>query len=166
MRDLCLLTMKPMLYVINSDEAITSLSPLLLKERTKQIEVCAKLEAELAELSESEAKEYLDSLGIKETGLDKLIKAGYELLNLVTYFTSGEPETRAWTVEKNTPAPLAAGVIHTDFIKGFIKADVINWQDFVDLGGWSKLKESGKMRLEGKDYLVRDGDVCYWHVNT
>jgi hypothetical protein len=170
MRDLCLLTMKPMIYVVNIDETQNSKLKTqnnILKPKTDNfnpIEICAKLEAELAELSEIEAKEYLDSLGIKETGLDKLIKIGYQLLNLVTYFTSGEPETRAWTVGKNTPAPLAAGVIHTDFIKGFIKADVVDWKDFVELGGWSKLKESGKMRLEGKEYIVQDGDVCYWHV--
>lgn len=168
LKELQLLTMKPMLYVVNTDETkseeLKTKNYELLIDNKNIIEVCAKLEAELAELDESEAKEYLDSVGIKETGLDKLVRAGYQLLDLVTYFTSGEPETRAWTVKKNTPAPQAAGVIHTDFIKGFIKADVINWQDFVELGGWSKLKESGKMRLEGKDYLVQDGDVCYWHV--
>jgi len=101
-----------------------------------------------------------------ETGLDKLIKASYELLDLVTFLTSGEPETRAWTVKKGAKAPEAAGVIHTDFIKGFIKADVVNWKDFVEFGGWSKIKETGKMRLEGKDYAVKDGDVVYFHIST
>lgn len=169
-KELCLLTTKPMLYVINIDEMKNEELGIknhdLNINQANIIKICAKLEAELAELNESEAKEYLDSMGIKETGLDKLIKISYQLLELVTYFTSGEPETRAWTVKKNTIAPLAAGVIHTDFIKGFIKADVVDWKDFVELGGWSKIKESGKMRLEGKDYLVKDGDVCYWHVNN
>lgn len=105
-------------------------------------------------------------MGMAETGLDKLIKASYELLDLVTFLTSGEPETRAWTVKKGAKAPEAAGVIHTDFIKGFIKADVVNWKDFVEFGGWSKIKETGKMRLEGKDYAVKDGDVVYFHIST
>jgi ribosome-binding ATPase YchF (GTP1/OBG family) len=131
-----------------------------------QIAICARLEAELADLTPEESKEYLTSLGIQKTGLDKLITAGYELLKLVTYFTSGEPETRAWTVRVGTKAPEAAGVIHTDFIKGFIKADVVGWEDFVALGGWGKLKESGKLRLEGKEYVVKDGDVVYFHVHT
>jgi len=177
LKELHLLTMKPMLYVVNVDESYKleaftaskagSLCGGISYKLTdnNQIEICAKLEAELAELSEDEAREYLKTLGMKETGLDRLIKASYKLLELVTFFTSGEPETRAWTVKQNTPAPLAAGVIHTDFIKGFIKADVVNWQDFVEFNGWSKMKESGKMRLEGKDYLVKDGDVCYFHVN-
>jgi ribosome-binding ATPase YchF (GTP1/OBG family) len=124
------------------------------------------MEAELADLSPEEGKEYLKSLGIEKNGLDKLISAGYGLLQLITYFTSGEQETRAWTITTGTKAPAAAGVIHTDFIKGFIKADVVGWEDFVQLGGWGKLRESGKMRLEGKEYLVKDGDVCYFHVNT
>ncbi len=161
--ELHLLTMKPMLYIVNIDEEHNSGD---VPGIGVQIQICAKLEAELAELTESEAREYLESVGIKETGLDKLIRSSYELLELVTYFTSGEPEARAWTVQKNTTAPNAAGVIHTDFVKGFIKADVVNWKDFIEFGGWSKMKESGKMRLEGKDYLVKDGDVCYFHVST
>jgi len=173
-KDLQLLTMKPMLYVINVDEAPTTPALLLPdtssgqagQEGTSQIEICAKLEAELADLSPEEAKQYLKELGMNETGLDKLITAGYKLLNLVTFLTSGEPETRAWTVREGTKAPDAAGVIHTDFIKGFIKADVCNWQDFVEFNGWSGIKTSGKLRLEGKDYIVRDGDVVYFHVAT
>jgi hypothetical protein len=165
MRDLCLLTMKPMLYVLNVDEAKAAKStPKIINEGTVQIEICAKLESELADLSETEANDYLKSLGMVETGLDKLIKASYQLLDLVTFLTSGEPETRAWTVKKGAKAPEAAGVIHTDFIKGFIKADVVNWQDFVEFGGWNKIKETGKMRLEGKDYIIKDGDVVYFHV--
>ncbi len=165
-RGLCLLTMKPMLYVLNVDEAETAKGgSTIINELTVQIEICAKLESELAELSQAEAKDYLNNLGMVETGLDKLIKASYKLLNLVTFLTSGEPETRAWTVRKGAKAPEAAGVIHTDFVKGFIKADVVNWEDFVNFGGWSKIKETGKMRLEGKEYEIQDGDVIYFHVN-
>ncbi|MBI5222006.1 MAG: redox-regulated ATPase YchF [Candidatus Magasanikbacteria bacterium] len=167
MKDLQLLTMKPVLYVVNVDEVISYQSSVIsVGQESEQIRVCAKLEAELAELSEKEAREYLKQLGMNETGLDKLIVAGYQLLDLITYFTSGEPETRAWTVRRGTKGPEAAGVIHTDFIKGFIKADVCNWQDFVQFNGWSGIKTSGKLRLEGKDYLVKDGDTCYFHVAT
>jgi hypothetical protein len=166
LQELQLITAKPMLYVVNSDEGQSAPVPELTGSLTEQIALSAKLEAELADLSPEEGREYLKSLGLEETGLEKLIRASYKLLNLVTYFTSGEPETRAWTISEGTKAPQAAGVIHTDFIKGFIKADVTNWKDFVDYGGWSKIKETGKLRLEGKDYIVKDGDVCYFHVNT
>ncbi len=161
MKELQLLTMKPMLYVVNVDEGGKA-EPI--DGKTPQIEISAKLEAELADLSETEAKEYLKELGLDETGLDKLITASYKLLDLITFLTSGEPETRAWTVKKGAKGPEAAGVIHTDFVKGFVKADVVNWQDFVAAGGWSKIKETGKMRLEGKEYIVQDGDVCYFHI--
>ncbi|MBI5729377.1 MAG: redox-regulated ATPase YchF [Candidatus Magasanikbacteria bacterium] len=164
MNELHLLTMKPMLYVVNVDEGKTNAPKISVS--AEQIEISAKLEAELADLSPEEARAYLKELGVTETGLDKLIIAGYKLLNLVTFLTSGEPETRAWTVKANTKAPAAAGVIHTDFVKGFVKADVVGWQDFVAFGGWSKLKETGKMRLEGKEYIVQDGDVVYFHINA
>jgi GTP-binding protein YchF len=162
-----LITIKPMLYVVNVDEKPTS--ELVIPEieaGTPQIVVSARLEAELADLTPEETTSYLKDLGIEQTGLDKLITAGYQLLNLITFLTSGEPETRAWTVKTGTTAPHAAGVIHTDFIKGFIKADIIGWQDFVACGGWSKARESGKLRLEGKEYIVRDGDVVYFHINA
>lgn len=165
-KELHLLTMKPMLYVVNVDEAKSKQAVDIIDPSAAQIEVSAKLEAELADLSPEEARQYLHELGVEQTGLDKLVVAGYKLLNLITYFTSGEPETRAWTVTAGSKAPEAAGVIHTDFIKGFVKADVVGWKDFVELGGWSKLRESGKMRLEGKEYVVRDGDVCYFHINA
>ncbi len=167
-KDLHLLTMKPMLYVVNTEEVPTTPSPTLGEEgKTQQIQICAKMEAELADLSPQEAQEYLQSLGLTETGLDRLIKAGYKLLNLVTFLTSGEPETRAWTVKRNTKAPDAAGVIHTDFIKGFVKADVVDWKDFVAFGGWGeKLKESGKIKLVGKDYVIQDGDTVYFHISS
>jgi GTP-binding protein YchF len=163
-RDLNLLTTKPILYVLNIDE--TRPEKIIIDEKTSQIEISAKLESELADLPEAEAREYLKTLGMEQTGLDKLIAECYQLLNLITFLTSGEPETRAWTIRQGTKTPQAAGAIHTDFIKGFVKADVIDWQDFVALGGWTKMKESGKMRLEGKDYIVRDGDVIYFHVAT
>ncbi len=108
----------------------------------------------------------MKELGMETSGLDKLITESYKLLNLVTFLTSGEPETRAWTVKSGAKGPEAAGVIHTDFIKGYIKADVCNWQDFVQYNGWSGIKESGKLKLEGKEYVVRDGDVVYFHVAT
>ena len=166
-KELCLLTMKPMLYVVNVDEnPDTAQIPKLEKPGTEQIVVSAKLEAELADLSEEEGCEYLKTAGMTESGLDKLIRASYKLLNLVTFLTSGEPETRAWTVKAETKAPDAAGVIHTDFVKGFVKADVCNWQDFVAFGGWAHIKESGKLRLEGKEYVVQDGDTVYFHINA
>lgn len=165
-RNLQLLTMKPMLYVVNVDEGGSAVGLNLGGEKSMQIEVSAKLEAEFADLSDAESREYLQQLGIKETGLEKLIIAGYKLLNLVTFLTSGEPETRAWTVRSGAKAPEAAGVIHTDFIKGFVKVDVVNWPDFVQYGGWGKIKETGKMRLEGKEYVIQDGDVVYFHINA
>lgn len=164
-RDLHLLSMKPIMYVINDNEQLT-MSNKQIDLGVNVIHVCAKLEAELADLSEDEAKEYMKELGMSQSGLDKIILAGYKILNLITYFTSGEPETRAWTIKTNTIAPHAAGVIHTDFEKGFIKADVCKWQDFVEYGGWNGVKESGKMQLVGKDYVVQDGDTCYFHVST
>jgi len=130
------------------------------------VEVCARLEAELADLTPAEANEYMKELGLEQSGLDQIITAGYRLLDLITYLTSGEPETRAWTVKKGALAPAAAGVIHTDFVKGFVKADVVNWQDFVAAGGWSRVKVTGKCRLEGKEYVVKDGDVVYFHISS
>ncbi len=167
LRDLHLLTMKPMLYVVNIDEIPGGNPQPIIEEGTAQIEISAKLEAELVDLTPEEATSYLKELNITETGLDKLVTAGYKLLKLITFFTSGEMESRAWTVKQGAKAPDAAGVIHTDFIKGFIKADIVGWQEFVEYGGWSaKLKESGKMRLEGKEYVMKDGDTVYFHVNT
>lgn len=163
-RDLHLLTMKPMLYVVNTDEGAKNVP--IISPSAEQIEVSAKLEAELADLSPVEAKQYLKELGVEQSGLDKLIVSSYKLLKLLTFLTSGEPETRAWTVKDGAKAPEAAGVIHSDFVKGFIKADVVNWQDFVEAGGWSKIRETGKMRLEGKEYVIKDGDLVYFHINT
>lgn len=169
MKELHLLTMKPMLYVLNINDTQMIGDNILLaqiEERATQIMVCAKLEAELADLSVEDATAYMKELGMKETGLDKLVVAGYKLLDLVTFFTSGEPETRAWTVKRGTKGPEAAGVIHTDFVKGYIKADAVNWKDFVENNGWVGAKEKGKVRLEGKEYVVPDGDVCYFHISA
>ncbi len=164
MKELHLLTMKPMLYVVNVDEDMTGGKKFVAPPGSEQVEISAKLEAELAELSEEESTEYLKSLGLIQTGLDKLVLASYKLLNLITFITSGEMETRAWTVKTGAKAPEAAGVIHTDFVKGFVKADVVNWKDFEEFGGWSGIKTSGKLKLEGKDYVVKDGDVIYFHI--
>jgi GTP-binding protein YchF len=171
LKELHLLTLKPMIYVINCDEKQINNEEFNIQLKNilgsfPFVKISAKLEEELSQLSEKESKEYLNELGIGETGFDKLIVKGYEILNLITFFTSGKPETRAWTIKKGTKAPQAAGVIHSDFIKGFIKAEVADWNDFVEFNGWNKLKEKGKIRLEGKEYIVKDGDVCFFHVRT
>ena len=124
--------------------------------------ISAKIEAEIAVLSREERAEYLAAVGLAEPGLDRLIRAGYALLDLVTYFTAGPKETRAWTVTRGTRAPQAAGVIHTDFERGFIRAETISYQDYVTLGGEAGARDAGKMRLEGKDYVVADGDVMHF----
>ncbi len=173
LRDLNLLTMKPNLYIINLhenqlknfDKNVVA-ETLGVKNTTQIIPICAKVEEELGSFEEKEAKAYLNELGIEETGLNALIKASYSTLGLITYFTSGPKETRAWTITKGTLAPQAAGVIHTDFEKGFIKAEVIFWRDFVSSGGEVKAKEKGLLRLEGKDYLVKDGDVMHFKFST
>lgn len=178
-KNLQLLTMKPMLYVLNVSEG--QLQDGSWKDRgsnlsasgVKLVPVCAKMEAELAGpanggagLGDEEKREYLDSLGQEESGLDRLIKAGYEVLELITFITTGEKETRAWTVRKGSPAPVAAGKVHTDFQKGFIRAEVCQWEDFVEYGGESGCRDAGKLRIEGKDYVVQDGDVCHFRVST
>lgn len=164
LHDLHLITMKPMMYVVNVDELGAANSDIIVEPGIPHIYVCARMEAELADLSPEEAAVYMQDLGIKESGLDKIIKAGYKLLDLITFLTSGEQETRAWTVKRGAKGPEAAGVIHTDFVKGYVKAEVTTWQDFVELNGWAGVKEKGKMRLEGKDYMVQDGDTVYFHI--
>lgn len=154
-KDLCLLTMKPMIYVLNVDED-------KVFQETDFLTVSAKIEAELSELPEEEAREYLKDLKLDASGLDRLIVKAYNTLNLITYFTSGEMETKAWTIKVGTKAPQAAGVIHTDFEKGFIRAEVVNWQDLVEAGGEAKAREKGLIRLEGKEYVMNDGDVCHF----
>ncbi|MCR4280556.1 MAG: redox-regulated ATPase YchF [Candidatus Komeilibacteria bacterium] len=160
-KQLSLLTMKPLLYVNNIDEKEIGTVP----DSDNTINICAKLESDLAELPPEEVQQYLEAAGLHQTGLDRLIVASYKLLELITYFTSGPQESRAWTITAGTKAPPAAGVIHTDFEKGFIRAEVINWQDFVQQGGEHGAKEKGLMRLEGKEYVMQDGDVCHFHFN-
>ncbi len=169
-----LLTAKPALYVCNVDEASAAAGNAyskLVAERFSGAEsevviISAKIEAELAHLDEEERKLFLNELGLEEPGLNRLISAGYRLLGLITYFTAGPKETRAWTVAKGTTAPGAAGVIHSDFEKGFIRAETIAYSDFVTLGGETGAKEAGRMRLEGKDYTVNDGDVMHFRFAT
>jgi hypothetical protein len=130
------------------------------------VPVCAAIEAEIAELELEERNEFLEELGLKEAGLDRVIRGGYELLHLHTYFTAGVKEVRAWTIPINSTAPQAAGKIHTDFEKGFIRAEVTSFEDFINCGGEQKAKEAGKWRLEGKDYIIKDGDVVHFRFNT
>jgi len=169
LRDLHLLTLKPYIYIINMPEDQISSADLNkigeqlgVQEKSKIIPICAKVEAELSEFDEEEASEYLESLGLKETGLNSLIRSAYEALGLITFFTAGPKEARAWTVKKGASAPKAGGVIHTDFETGFIKADVTDWDKLVESGSESQAKEKGYMRLEGKDYTVKDGDVIHF----
>jgi GTP-binding protein YchF len=165
-QQLQLLTAKPVVYVCNVDEASIGGNELSRKveERAKAegagcVVICAKIEAEIAALQPDERQEYLEQLGLKEPGLNALIREGYCVLNLITFFTVGPKEARAWTVNSGSKAPKAAGAIHTDFEKGFIRAETIAFQDFISLGGELPAKQAGKMRLEGKEYLVKDGDV-------
>lgn len=163
--DLFLLTMKPMLYVANVDEDKVSEVPAPINGLTP-IPICAEVEAELAELDHEEAAEYLESLGLEHSGLETLAQAAYRLLGLQSYFTAGEKEVKAWTVRIGAKAPEAAGVIHSDFERGFIKAKTISYEDYVELGGEAGAREAGRLRMEGKDYVVRDGDVMEFMFNV
>lgn len=166
------LTLKPIIYMANIDESDLALPDnnyvLALKEyakNSKVIKMCAKVESELSELSIEEKEEMLAMLGIKASGLDDLINATYELLGLKTYFTVGPEEVRAWTFKDGMKAPACAGIIHTDFEKGFIKAEVISYDDLISCGSELKAKEAGKLRIEGKDYIMQDGDICHFRFN-
>ena len=166
-----LLSTKPMVLVANlsDDDSKNNLSEIEAYAQTNNINIIPaiiKVEHELATLEEEEQEEYLELLGMDEPVLNKIILAGYKLLNLETFFTSGPKESRAWTIRKNSLAPQAAGVIHTDFERGFIKAEVISYEDFINCGGESGAKKDGKLRLEGKDYLVMDGDVIHFKFNV
>ncbi len=161
-KELNLLTSKPVIYVINSEEPAN----LLLHLDGPAIVLNAKLEAEIASLPEEEQADYIKELGLQDSGLNKLIAQAYNLLGLITFLTTGRDETRAWTVKRNTPAPQAAGVIHTDFMKNFIRAEVINWETLLRAGSETKAKELGLIRLEGKNYLIQDGDVCNFLINN
>ncbi len=171
--DLHLLTAKPTMYIANVSEDGFEDNPLLDRVRQQAAEdgsevvaVCAAIEAELLELDEAEREAYLEELGLEEPGLNRVIRAGYRLLGLQTYFTAGEKEVRAWTVPVGATAPRAAGVIHTDFEKGFIRAEVISYEDFIAGNGEQGAREAGRLRLEGKDYIVQDGDVMHFRFNV
>lgn len=173
LKPLSLLTLKPTLYVANVLEDGFTNNPLLEKlqalaaqENCPVIPICALLEAELGDLEEKEKKTFLMELGLEEPGLNRLIRAAYHLLGLQTYFTAGVKEVRAWTIRRGDTAPQAAAIIHTDFEKGFIRAQVIPYEDFVLLGGENRAKEAGKMRVEGKEYVVQDGDVIHFLFNV
>ncbi len=167
-----LLSLKPKIYVCNVNEQSVQNGNNYTKtfinkyEQNNTLIVSADIENQINELNLSEKKNYMEMIGLKKTGLDLLIQKGYKILELDTYFTSGPEETRAWTIQKNCTAPEAAGEIHSDFEKGFIRAETISYDDFVANGGWSNSKTNGKMRLEGKDYIVKDGDVLNFRFNT
>ncbi len=174
-QDLALLTAKPVLYVCNVDEAsvnsgnayVERVKEAVKDEKAEVLVISAQIESEIAQLeSYEERKMFLDDLGLEESGVNKLIRAAYSLLNLATYFTAGVQEVRAWTIEKGFTAPQAAGVIHTDFEKGFIRAEVIKYNDYVNYGSEVKVKEAGKLSVEGKEYIVQDGDIMHFRFNV
>jgi hypothetical protein len=172
-KELCLITLKPTLYVANVQDDGFENNPMLNKVRiyaenegSKVVAVCAAIEAEIVQLEEAEKQEFLEDLGLDEPGLNRVVRAGYELLNLSTYFTAGVKEVRAWTIPLNATAPQAAGIIHTDFEKGFIRAEVIAYDDFITYKGEQGAKDAGKWRLEGKEYKVQDGDVMHFRFNV
>ncbi len=174
LRGLNLLTSKPVLYVCNVDEGSAATGNSLsakVEEMAKAqgnsaVVISAAIEAEISQLDDEEQKEFLETLGLEQPGLDRLIRAGYDLLGLITYFTAGPKETRAWTITRGTKAPQAAGVIHSDFERGFIRAQTIAYDDYVTLGGETAAKEAGKARDEGKEYVVKDGDIMLFKFNT
>ncbi|MDH5601159.1 MAG: redox-regulated ATPase YchF [Gammaproteobacteria bacterium] len=168
-----LLTIKPTMYIANvaeggfeNNEMLDKVTAHAEAEGSVVVPVCAAIEAEMVELDEEDLKEFLSELGLEEPGLNRVIRAGYALLNLQTYFTAGVKEVRAWTVKVGATAPEAAGVIHTDFQKGFIRAEVMSYDDFIEFNGEQGCKEAGKLRLEGKDYIVKDGDIMHFRFNV
>ncbi len=175
-KGLHLLTIKPMLYVANvgeddiidpaSNEYVQKVREFAEKDNADVIVVCAKIEEEISELDDEEKKAFLEELGIEESGLDQLIRASYHLLGLATYFTAGVQEVRAWTYKKGMKAPQCAGVIHTDFERGFIRAETVAFEDLIEYGSMTAAKEAGKVRLEGKEYIVQDGDVMHFRFNV
>ncbi|MFZ1706194.1 MAG: redox-regulated ATPase YchF [Saprospiraceae bacterium] len=174
-KDMYLLTAKPILYVCNVDEAsvltgnqhTARFTEMVKDEKAEVIFICAGIEAEIAELeSKEERMEFIEAMGLSEPGVNRIIKAAYDLLQLFTYFTAGEKEVRAWTIRKGWKAPAAAGVIHTDFEKGFIRAEVIKFADFIKYKSEAAVKEAGKMNVEGKEYVVDDGDVMHFRFNV
>ncbi len=173
LRELHLLTLKPIMYVANVNESGFTNNPHLdavkaraTKEGAVVVAVCAAMEAEIAQLADADRAEFLKDMGLSEPGLDRVIRGAYQLLGLQTYFTAGVKEVRAWTVRAGSTAPQAAGVIHTDFERGFIRAEVIGYEDFLACKGEAGAKEAGKLRLEGKEYIVREGDVMHFRFNV
>ena len=175
LKPFCLITLKPIIYMANVDEDDAILghnkytdmvSEYASKENAGVIVVCAKMESELAEMNDDDKAEFLKEMGISNSGLDKLIFATYDLLGLQTFFTSGKDECRAWTFKKGMKAPECAGIIHSDFQRGFIKAEIMSFDDLKEYGSELKVKEAGKMRLEGKEYLMQDGDIVYFRFNV
>jgi len=174
LQGLNLLTSKPVLYVCNvaerdavaGNDHTRAVEAMAAGQGARSVVISAAIEAEVAQLPDEEEHEFLEAMGLHEPGLDRLIRSGYELLELITYFTAGPKETRAWTITKGTKAPQAAGVIHTDFEKGFIRAETIGFADYIASNGETGAKEAGKMRLEGKDYVVDDGDVMHFRFAT
>ena len=169
-----LITLKPIIYalnvseddLINGNEFVDLVSDMAKKEGSEIVVICAKIESELAELSTEEQEEYLNEIGIKESGLSQLIKKTYSLLGLSTFFTVGSDEVRAWTFKNGMKAPECAGIIHSDFERGFIRAEVISYDDLMKYGSENAVRENGKMRLEGKDYVMQDGDICHFRFNV
>jgi len=176
LREMHLLTAKPMFYIGNVDEGslgklaenkhYQALKARAEAEKALVVPICASLEAQIAELEPADRPEFLASAGLTEPGLFAVVRTGFDLLGLITYFTAGKVEVRAWTIKRGTKAPQAAAAIHTDFEKGFIKAEVVWWEDFIKLGGESKARDAGKMGIEGKEYVVRDGDVMHFKFNV
>ena len=173
LKPLCLITVKPVMYIANVDETgfsnnslLDSIVELGKKEGSPVVSICAKIEAEISDLEDEDKALFLEELGLTEPGLDRVVRAAYALLGLETYFTAGVKEVRAWTVRKGSTAPQAAGVIHTDFERGFIRAEVIAFNEYVAHKGEQGAKEAGKMRLEGKEYIVQDGDVMHFRFNV
>lgn len=174
LNDLHLLTSKPVMYIANINEKsinqpnihLQNLKNIADKNNIPLITICAAMEAEISILSEAEQLEFLENLGFHESGLARLIRSGYQLLNLQTFFTAGKKEVRAWTIEANSTAPVAAGKIHSDFEKGFIRAEVVSYDHWVQHGGLQGAKDAGKWRLEGRDYIVQDGDVMLFRFNV
>ncbi|MEK6731970.1 MAG: redox-regulated ATPase YchF [Pseudomonadota bacterium] len=172
-KSLNLLTAKPTLYIANVDEQgfennpfLDKVNELAKKENACVVPICASIEAELIALSNEDKQEFLNELGLTEPGLNRVIRAGYELLNLITFFTAGPKEVRAWTVQEHATAPQAAGKIHTDFEKGFIRAEVIGYEDYIKYNGEHGAKDAGRLRLEGKEYITQDGDVMHFRFNV
>ncbi len=168
-----LITLKPVMYIANVNDDgfennphLDAVKQLAEKEEAVVVPICAAIESELIELDDEEKQEFLDELGLEEPGLNRVIRAGYSLLGLQTYFTAGEKEVRAWTVAVGATAPKAAAVIHTDFERGFIRAETIGYEDFIKYGGEHGAKDAGKLRVEGKDYIVKDGDIMHFRFNV